>query len=247
MSLTNLEIMNIVENYIGVIDGYLGNFTYQSHAEFYPTFCDLQIDPNNWNGTTRQRFIAILQSQSPENQAKILHGVLIKFPLGSTSSRTSVLRDEILGLITRLEWALPISSPSLQNASQTVQLALRDAETSIQAGNPLGAVDRTHTAIHGYLRVVCDNCSINYAQTDSLAKLAKLIFQSHPVFQNLGTHRDKVSRIFYSFGATLDALNMIRNNASLAHANVNLLDIPEARLAINVARSILDYLDTKLT
>jgi Abortive infection C-terminus len=39
----------------------------------------------------------------------------------------------------------------------------------------------------------------------------------------------------------------LRNNASVAHPNEALLDEPEAMLAINAARTILHYLDAKLT
>ena len=56
MSLTPQEVMKIVNRYIGVAGGYLGDFSYRTHAEFYPEYCDLDIDPNNYAGTTRERF-----------------------------------------------------------------------------------------------------------------------------------------------------------------------------------------------
>ncbi len=60
VSLTNPKIMKIVNRYIGVVNGYLGNFSYRTHAEFYPEYCELDIDPNQYKGTTRERFIEIL-------------------------------------------------------------------------------------------------------------------------------------------------------------------------------------------
>ena len=74
--LTNPEIMRIVNRYIGVSGGYLGDFSYRTHTDFYPEFCDLDIDPNQYDGTTRQRFIAILEKSPPDVQAKIVRGVL---------------------------------------------------------------------------------------------------------------------------------------------------------------------------
>ncbi len=44
----------------------------------------------------------------------------------------------------------------------------------------------------------------------------------------------------------MDSLNPIRNHASLAHPNENLLDKDEAMLFINVVRTLLQYLDEKL-
>jgi hypothetical protein len=47
-------------------------------------------------------------------------------------------------------------------------------------------------------------------------------------------------------GSVLDALNPVRNNATVAHRNQALLGREEAGLVINVARSLLTYLDGKL-
>jgi hypothetical protein len=44
----------------------------------------------------------------------------------------------------------------------------------------------------------------------------------------------------------VDALNPLRNKASVAHANPVLLPEPEAMLVINAARSILHYVDEKV-
>jgi hypothetical protein len=46
-------------------------------------------------------------------------------------------------------------------------------------------------------------------------------------------------------GSILDALNPLRNNASVAHPNAQLLGRDEAQLVINVGRSLLTYLDAK--
>jgi hypothetical protein len=44
----------------------------------------------------------------------------------------------------------------------------------------------------------------------------------------------------------VDALQPMRNRASLAHANEQLLCREDAVLAINAARSLIHYLDAKL-
>jgi hypothetical protein len=47
--------------------------------------------------------------------------------------------------------------------------------------------------------------------------------------------------------AILDALNPMRNRASVAHPNPTLLEQPEAMLVVNAARTILHYLDAGLS
>ncbi|WP_262173218.1 hypothetical protein [Saccharococcus sp. Marseille-Q5394] len=80
--LGNKEINSVVA-YIGGDGGYLGNFSYATHARFYPQYCGLDIDPNKYDGTTRNRFITILTNATRIEQYKILEGVLEKFPLSN--------------------------------------------------------------------------------------------------------------------------------------------------------------------
>ena len=44
----------------------------------------------------------------------------------------------------------------------------------------------------------------------------------------------------------LDALTPVRNNASLAHPNKDLLGRDEAQLVVNAGRTLLTYLDAKI-
>ena len=81
--LTNAEIMKVVNRYIGVSGGYLGDFSYRTHAEFYPEYCELDIDPYQYEGTTRERFIAVLKGSPPNVQAQILRGVIERFPVST--------------------------------------------------------------------------------------------------------------------------------------------------------------------
>ncbi len=75
--LSESEIKKIVDRYIGVFDGHLSDFTHRTHARFYPEYCGLEIDPDDYqrpedeNRTTvRKRFIAILKNSCPQTQAK---------------------------------------------------------------------------------------------------------------------------------------------------------------------------------
>ena len=93
------EIMKVVNQYIGGTGGYLGDFSYSTHSEFYPEYCNLEIIPNNIDGTTRQRFLEILKSQQPADQASILRGVVERFSIGgegAPSTRTEELKKELL-------------------------------------------------------------------------------------------------------------------------------------------------------
>lgn len=248
VALTNPEIMKIINRYIGVSNGYLGDFSYLTHAEFYPDYCELDIDPYQYEGTTRERFIAILTSSPPQVQAKIVRGVLERFPLNakfSPDTRTKELCEELLVIAKRLEGISPVQSPDPKINSAVVERAIGDVEALIQTRGAISGVDRIHTALHGYLRAVCDVENIVYDKDDSMTKLFKLLRQHHPALCDLGTRSQDIERILQSSANIMDALNPIRNKASVAHPNEDLLNKEEAMLVINITRSLLHYLDAK--
>lgn len=130
MSLTRQEAMKIVNRYIGVSGGYLGDFSYRTHGEFYPEYCGLDIDPDAYSGTTRERFIKILLAQSPHDQAKIVRGVIERFGGDAENPNRSQLRPELEGWITRLEGAPAVDLNTPTKTRDVVARALAPMPTS---------------------------------------------------------------------------------------------------------------------
>ena len=246
-AMTDAEITRVVNRYIGVSGGYLGDFSYRTHADFYPEYCDLMIDPYDFEGTTRQRFIAILSSLPPRDQAKVLRGVIERFPPDQGPDTRQGAHAGLLKLIERLESGPLIAGTTPQISSEVVLRALTDAENLIQTSGPTSAVDRVHTVLHGYLQAVCDGEGIVYKRDDSMAALFKKLRSGHPRLADLGPRGKDVEKVLNSCANILDAFLPVRNRASVAHPNQELLDEPEARLVINVGRSLLHYLDSKLS
>jgi hypothetical protein len=242
------EILGIVYDYIGVDAGYLGDFTYQSHVHFYPMYCDLDIDPFEYleQGTTRERFIVVLEKSTPDAQAKIVRGVLAKYPIGSSPLRTEAARDRLLAMAERLERRGMVTALPPAITSDVVVRALDDAETLLQNGGPESAVDRVHTALHGHLGFLCDEANIVHDREDTMVGLLKKLRREHPHLRDLGTRGKDIETVLKASGSILDALNPVRNNASVAHPNAALLGPEEAQLVINVGRSLLVYLDSKI-
>jgi len=245
--LTDMEIMRVVNRYIGVSGGYLGDFSYRTHAEFYPEYCDLEIDPYSIEGTTRERFIAILSSLPPRDQAKVLRGVIERFPPDQGPDTRKAAHTGVLKLIERLEAAPLVAGPVPRITSDVVLRALEDAENLIRTSGPTSAVDRVHTVLHGYLQAVCDSEGIAYKRSDSMVVLFKKLRSGHSKLADLGPRAQDVEKVLNSCGNILDAMLPVRNQASVAHPNQKLLGDAEAQLVINVGRSLLHYLDSKLS
>ena len=126
-----------------------------------------------------------------------------------------------------------------------VARALADAAALLGSSGAASAVDRAHTALHGYLAHLCLEEQLEVGTKPSSSKLFKTLRGSHPAFQPRGPRANDVTRVLQSFAVALDSLSPIRNRASLAHANP-LLEEPEAAAALNAARTIFRYVQDSL-
>jgi hypothetical protein len=246
--LTPGEVITIVNRFIGVSGGYLGDFSYRSHDEFYAEYCDLpNIHPGDdqYTGTTRERFIQILSSRPPREQASIIRGVVEKF--GTTGeAEAGSLQSQLLAWASRLDGASPIAVDSPSETRAVVLRALDDADTLIRSSGPTSAVDRVHTALHGHLIALCESNSFEMPSEPTLAQLLRVLRTNHPALQPTGPRAEDITRVLQSTAVILDALNPLRNRASVAHPNAELLDDAEAMLAVNATRTIFAFLDSKL-
>ncbi len=239
--------MRVVNQYIGVKGGLLGDFTYRTHAEFYPEYCELSVDPGQWEGTTRQRFIQILASVEPREQARILRGVLARFPPDAANQPETRrgLKVELDRMIGRLEQG-PVPSAGGAHLVESVRDALTDAEILLREKGPANAVDRVHTALHGYLKHACGRAGATVRPDASIGALLRLLRQHDTsLAAHGGPRRDEMNAILNSIGSIFDALNPIRNKASMAHPNPQ-LGRDEAQLVVNLGRTLINYLSAKL-
>jgi hypothetical protein len=139
-----------------------------------------------------------------------------------------------------------VPAPALKITSQIVDRALTDAEKLLATSGATSGVDRIHTALHGYLLQICADAQIIVPTQDpNLTQLYKALRAQHPKFSSSGPRAHDIEKVLNSLSAVVDALNPLRNKASVAHPNANLLAEPEAMLVINAVRTLLHYLEAK--
>jgi AbiJ N-terminal domain 5/Abortive infection C-terminus len=146
------------------------------------------------------------------------------------------LQSELYGL------TVPDVTPT---GSEAALMALADAQTLLELRGPTSAVDRVHTGFHGFLKSACSSAGLTFAADATANQLLKLLLKSHPSLQDLGPRVDEVRRIVQSSASIIDSMGTLRNWASLAHPNEELLGNDEALLVINLGRSLLRFLDSK--
>jgi Abortive infection C-terminus len=240
------EIHWLVSGYIGVSEGFLGNFSYRTHREFYSAYCDLEIDPDKYSGkTTREKFISVLKASDAATQSAILRGIAIRFPAESEPHRSRAGFLQLAALIKKCSADLSVEQADPKITSEIVRRALADAALLIERSGPTSAVDRVHTALHAFLKTACLRHSIPIVDDSKLLPLLKGLQKHHPALRE-SDHNETMTRMLNSLGNIIETLNPARNHGSLAHANESLLDSADATLAINSARAVIQYLDAKL-
>ena len=100
--------------------------------------------------------------------------------------------------------------------------------------------------MHAHLRTICENEGITCGKDENSTALFKRLREGHPAFSDVSAHSEEVLKLQRAVAVILDVFNPLRNRGSVAHPNTELLPHNEAMLAINVAKSILKYLDAKL-
>lgn len=253
IGMTRREMDLLVYKYLGVDGGYLCWFSYNEHEKFYSQYCNLAIDvaaKRQTYGTTKKTFVGILEEAPPRDQASIIRGVLEKV---SPDDFTPDLRREkgefaerLKEIALRLEGIVVPAQVPL-STSESVQQALKDAQELLQTQGPKSAVDRAHTALHGHLRFLCEAANISLTHTEpTTQQYVMALLQGHPKLQVPEPRRQDIVQLFRSAGTIASAISTIRNRASVAHAN-ELLGDAEAMLVINMASTIMQYIDRKLS
>lgn len=118
-----------------------------------------------------------------------------------------------------------------------IKSALADVQLLVADNRPADAVDRIHTALHAFARQKCANLGDDGERTliADMSAISKYYRDNH---------NEDGAKILSSLNKFLDVLNEARNKRSLAHPNSSLMDSPESVLLINVAKSIMKYLNT---
>ena len=142
--------------------------------------------------------------------------------------------------------AVAVPVPILTTSSEAVERALRDAEALINSTGPSSAVDRVHTALHAYMIATCDTAGIPYNPDPGITELLKLMRKHHPGLQSIGAQSANVLQILQGFASIVHVLNELRNRASGAHPNAEVLGPDEAMLVINGTRTLFGYLNAKI-
>jgi Abortive infection C-terminus len=156
------------------------------------------------------------------------------------------VRFVVVQLDTEHDRGLHVPPPSPKITSEAVESALADAELLVRSRGPASAVDRVHTAVHGYLRAALERAGVVAAPQASATDLFRQLREKEPRLLSMAQSDESARRLVMALASIVDAANTLRNTASAAHPASQLLEPAEAMLVVNAARSLIHYLDRKL-
>lgn len=139
-----------------------------------------------------------------------------------------------------------VEQPTPDLTSEVVERALKDSQQLLYSSGASSAVDRVHTALHGYLRNICVKQEIPIEEQEALTSIFKKVRLKHPAFDVDLIGVDESKKLLGALATIVDTLNTLRNKASNAHPNDEILEHAEALLFINCVRTIFNYLNAKL-
>ncbi|MGZ8773498.1 MAG: hypothetical protein ACXW10_08880 [Acidimicrobiia bacterium] len=155
------------------------------------------------------------------------------------------MAEEIRRIIARIDGGLLVGAPSLRAASAIVEQALSDAESLHVGGGPARAVDRLHTALHGYMRAACEEAGIDLPRNPKFDVCWQRLRDHHPALQIGSDSASGTRQLLDVITKILDAVNWIRNHSSGAYPTEPLNDL-DATLVVNLTHSVFAYLDRLL-
>ncbi|MGE7600086.1 HEPN domain-containing protein [Lysinibacillus fusiformis] len=122
--------------------------------------------------------------------------------------------------INRLRGEL-IEHEELKTDIEFVNEVLQQAETLITNHTYSSAVDRAHTAVHGYLKALCAKQNITFPNSNvKIHDMWGALKTKHPSFNiNIKEGHKPINQTANAIGRFLENMNEIRNEQSFSHPN----------------------------
>lgn len=167
--------------------------------------------------------------------------------LKTYSERRTFINAMFDGLLSKLnnsyEGETDLHFNNLSTNSEAVKKAIEDAELFIREGKTDSAVDRIHSAFHGYLQELLMKHNVAFSKDDSLSALFSKLYGKYKEIIQPDTIGERVKTILRSGAGIIRSIDELRNNNTIVHPNGQLIQKREALLVLRFARAIMEYIE----
>lgn len=243
--LTNLEKRNL-EKMFGMGGGYVLTFSNRTFAEFVQdsTGKDIFDESYNWgSGSKANRLRAFWTNEAGHLVGKLLCDLLAyaqeinvqpDSPAVLDTCRRTAERLLASGPVVEIEAIAPITD------EKDFAALAKSVKESIAANEPEAGLDRLHTFVTKYMRVLCERHGLTTGRDKPLHSLVGEYVKAIKGDGRIAT--EMTERILKSSISTLEAFNHVRNDQSLAHDNP-VLNYDESLLIFNHVTSTIRFIE----
>lgn len=234
-----------LERALGMSSGYVLNFSNRTFQQLFFDSIEIDIyDPKyaHRGGSKANRLRAFWDIESNYLVGKVLGLLLDEWNEFKVLDSPSTPPDECLRIVRRLQQSAPVSDISalVPNASdETFDTLAKSVRESIERNEPETSLDRLHTFLIKYLRVLCAKRGID---TSSDKPLHSLTGEYIKALKSEGAIESVMTeRILKSSISIMEAFNRVRNDHSLAHDN-QILNYDESLLIFGHVTSSIRFI-----
>jgi hypothetical protein len=241
--LTKMEILQI-ERLFGMSSGYVLDFSNRTFEEFVADSVKRAISEPKYNrdsGSKANRLRAFWTLEPNHVVGKLLSD-LLEYARVAGLSQDQELTEVCRRVAQRLLQGAPVADLEAlvpNSPEKEFDALVKAVRSSIDNNEPEAGLDRLHTFVLKYLRVLCARYGIG---PDREKPLHSLMGEYVKALKQQGSIESEMTeRILKSSISLLDAFNRVRNEQSLAHDN-RILNYEESVLIFNQITSVVRFI-----
>lgn len=235
-----------LEKALGMSSGYVLNFSNRTFAEFILDSAGLDIFNSKYDygsGSKANRLRAFWNVESNYVVGKLLGDIFEAWSeLGGHSSSPQPPED-CLKIVRRLKESAPVPDIDAvlpNTAEQEFESLAKSVREAIDRNEPENGLDRLHTFLVKYFRVLCRKHGIT---TEREKPLHSLIGEYIKALRGKGLIESEMTeRILKSTISIMEAFNKVRNDQSYAHDN-KVLNYNESLLIFGHVTSSIRFIE----
>lgn len=242
--LTTIEKRKL-ERALGMGSGYVLNFSNRTFAEFFlDTFgIDIYDDKYDYgSGSKANRLRAFWEQESNYLVGRALGLIFDEWTEFNFIDSPAEPPDECLKIVRRLQESAPvpdIGAVSPNSEDENFETLSRSVRECIDRNEPETGLDRLHTFVVKYFRVICAKRGI---ETDREKPLHSLVGEYVKTLKREGLIESEMTeRILKSTISVMEAFNRVRNDQSFAHDN-RVLNYNESLLIFGHVTSAIRFI-----
>ena len=234
---------NKIEKLFSMGGGDVLDFTNRTFSEFVSESTGKQIydQKYEYSGSAKANRLREFWKQEPNHVVAQLTSDLLDYCAeASAASGLAELHKQCRQIVSRLQEILPvpeIDSISPNSGEKDFELLAKSVRDALERNEPESGLDRLHTFVTKYLRVLCEKYGVALEKEKPLHSLiGEYVKQIRGEIES-----DMTERILKSSISVMEAFNRVRNDQSLAHDNPT-LNYDESLLIYNHVTSSIRFI-----